>query len=178
MPETATPQPLIAAADLARRIEALGGEIVAVMGADIHMVAVLKGGFVFAADLLRALGRHGARVTVDFVHLASYGAGTVSSGRVRVLGEIPDVAGRRVLLVDDILDSGHSAARAVDLLRKAGAAEVHVCALLDKPERRQVSIPADFIGFRIPDRFVVGYGIDYAEQWRELEGVAMVADES
>lgn len=176
MPEQNRPSLLIPRDDIARRVDALAAEIVAAMGKDIHMVAVLKGGFVFAADLLRALGRQGARVTVDFVHLASYGAGKESSGRVRVMGEIPDVSGRRVLLVDDILDSGHSAARAVELLRKGGAAEVHVCALLDKPERRRVEIPADFIGFTIPDRFVVGYGIDYAEQWRELEGVGVVED--
>lgn len=139
------------------------------------MVALLKGAFVFAADLVRALDRHGVATEVDFLSLASYGAGTRSSGNVHVRGDLSiDVRGRDVLLVDDILDSGRSLELACRLLRERGAANVTTCVLLDKPSRRVVAIGADHVGFEVPDAFVVGYGIDWAERYRHLPWIGVV----
>lgn len=166
--------PMIAAAELADRVEALAADIAADYGGALVMVPVLKGAFVFAADLMRALGRRGVAVRVEFLRLASYGAATESSGRVQLLGPVPEVAGARVLIVEDILDSGRSARFAAELLRGAGAAEVRLCALLDKPSRRAVAVAANYVGFVIPDRFVVGYGIDWKERFRERGDLAVV----
>ena len=165
---------LIGAAEIAARVEALADHIAADYGTDLVMVPVLKGAFVFAADLMRALGRRGAAVRVEFLRLASYGAATESSGRVTLIEPIPEVAGGRVLIVEDVLDTGRSARFAVELMRRAGAAEVRLCALLDKPSRRTEDVAGDYIGFVIPDRFVVGYGIDWNERYRERSDVAAV----
>jgi hypoxanthine phosphoribosyltransferase len=175
-PDQADPQTLISAEEIAARLDAMAAEIVRELGPDITMIPVLKGAFVFAADLLRALGRHGAhvRLRVQFLRLASYGTGQESSGTVRQEGDLPDVAGETVLVVEDVLDSGRTAARALDLMRQAGAKHTALAVLLDKPERRVVDCPAHFTGFTIPDRFVVGYGIDWAERFRELDHVAVV----
>jgi len=135
---------------------------------------VLKGAFVFGADLLRSLGRLGARPRVEFFGLSSYGAGRQTRGAVTPWTPVPEVKGEHVLLVEDVLDSGLTVAHASDSLRKAGAASVRVCALLDKPARHRVKFAADHVGFTIPDQFVVGYGIDWAERWRELPDVAAV----
>lgn len=175
-PDAAVPQTLISAEEIAVRLDTLAKEIVAELGPDITMIPVLKGAFVFAADLLRALGRNGAhvRLRVQFLRLASYGDATESSGTVRQEGDLPDVAGETVLIVEDVLDSGRTASRALDLMRRAGARRAALVVLLDKPARRVVECPADFTGFTIPDRFVVGYGIDWAERFRELDHVAVV----
>ncbi len=165
---------LIGAAEIAARVETLADEIAADYGTDLVMVPVLKGAFVFAADLMRALGRRGAAVRIEFLRLASYGAATESSGRVSVIGPAPEVAGARVLVVEDVLDTGRSACSAVELMHQAGAAEVRLCALLDKPSRRVEQASGDYIGFVIPDRFVVGYGIDWNERYRERPDVAAV----
>lgn len=175
-PDHATPQTLISAQEIAARLDAMAAEIVRELGPDITMIPVLKGAFVFAADLLRALGRHGAhvRLRVQFLRLASYGDATESSGTVRQEGDLPDVAGETVLVVEDVLDSGRTASRALDLVREGGAKHAALVVLLDKPARRAVPCTADFTGFTIPDRFVVGYGIDWAERFRELDHVAVV----
>lgn len=175
-PDGATPQVLISAEDIAARLDVLAAEIVAELGPEITVLPVLKGAFVFAADLLRALGRAGGRprLRVQFLRLASYGAGTESSGTVTHEGGLPDVAGETVLIVEDVLDSGRTASRALDLVRRAGAARAELVVLLDKPARRVVPCTAAFTGFTIPDRFVVGYGIDWAERFRELDHVAVV----
>ncbi|WP_404382592.1 phosphoribosyltransferase [Caenispirillum salinarum] len=175
-PDQATPQTLISAEDIATRLDAMAADIVRELGPDITMIPVLKGAFVFAADLLRALGRHGAKVRlrVQFLQLASYGAAKESSGTVTQTGTLPEVEGETVLVVEDVLDSGRTAARALELMRDAGARRAALAVLLDKPERRVVDCPADFTGFTIPDRFVVGYGIDWAERFRELDHVAVV----
>jgi hypoxanthine phosphoribosyltransferase len=120
---------------------------------------------VFVADLARALDGVGCHPRVEFITLSSYGCGRESAGAVRLIGELPEgVAGRAVLLVDDVADTGRSLAFARDLLLGQGAARVWICALVDKPSRREVEIAVDFTGFTVGDRFVVGYGIDYAEQ--------------
>ncbi len=170
-------RPLIDEAALARRVEALADEMAARLPVEVTMLVLLKGAFVFAADLLRALARRGLRPRVEFLRLASYGHGTVSRGRVEVIGGVPaNLAGRDVLVVDDIQDTGRTLACVLALLREAGVRRVWTCALLDKPSRREVEVPLDFRGFTVPDVFVVGYGIDCAERWRELPWIGHLAD--
>jgi hypoxanthine phosphoribosyltransferase len=159
---------LFSAAEIAARVDGLAEAIAAAMGPDITIVAVLKGSFVFAADLLRALFHKGVHPRVDFMTLASYGAGTEGQ-EPKILRDISeDVSGRRVLLIDDILESGRTLAAAKATLAERGAAEVRLCVLLHKPGKRRAQIDADFVGFETPDRFVVGYGLDYAHFHREL----------
>ena len=160
---------------IARRVNEMAGEIAARLPADFLIVGLLKGSFVFVADLLRALNRRGAAPQVEFMRLSSYGLGTASQGEVHLLGDVPiDVKGRAVLLVDDIIDSGHSLAYAKALLERREVARVYTCALLDKPSRRKVETALDFVGFTIPDVFVAGYGIDYAERYRDLPCIIAV----
>lgn len=158
---------LFSAEEVSRRVAELaqaiqrdwgGGELVA--------VGVLKGSFVFLADLIRHLS---LPVKVDFLAAASYGRATVSSGVVRLLKDLDlPVVGKDVLLVEDIVDTGLTLNYLVDLIRSKGARTVKVCALLDKRERRQVPVEIHYCGFVVPDVFVVGYGLDYAERFREL----------
>jgi hypoxanthine phosphoribosyltransferase len=125
--------------------------------------------------LIRALARHGLAPTVEFMRVSSYGASKESAGTVRLHGEVPDeVAGRTVLLIDDIVDTGRSLVHARERLLEAGATKIWTCALLDKPSRREVAFTADFVGFVIEDLFVVGYGIDFAEQYRHLPYIGIV----
>lgn len=160
---------------IASRTRALAGEIAAADTRDLLAVAVLKGSFMFAADLLRALHGAGLAPQVEFVHLSSYGAGTESSGTVRIVRDIEsDVAGRDVLLIDDILESGRTLAFARDLLLGRGASRVLVAVMLEKPGKRAVAMEADFIGFTCPDLFVVGYGMDAAHRFRELPFIGVV----
>ena len=154
---------------IAERTEALAREIAAAKPKDLLVVAILKGSFMFAADLLRALHRVGLEPQVEFFHLSSYLDGTVSSGTVKILRDIESsVRDRDVLLVDDILESGRTLAFAKDLLAARGARRVLVCTMLEKPGKRAVEIGADFVGFVCPDVFVVGYGMDVAHSYREL----------
>ena len=160
---------LFSAEEIAARIDALASEIAAKMGPEALVVTILKGSFVFTADLMRALHRAGMRLEVDFLTLASYGTGTTSSGRAEIVRDLTEpVAGREVLLIDDILESGRTLAAARELLLGRGAAGVRPCLLLDKTGKRVCEIEADFVGFNCPDRFVVGYGLDYAHAYREL----------
>jgi hypoxanthine phosphoribosyltransferase len=155
--------------EIAQRVDALATEIAAKLPPDVLIVAVLKGSFVFTADLIRALSRHGIDWPMDFITLSSYGAATASSGTVRLTRDVnEDVAGRTILLIDDILESGRTLSFARDLFLQRGASHVWLCALLDKPARRVAAIEADFAGFRIGDEFVVGYGLDHAHRHRGL----------
>ncbi len=157
------------AAEIAARVDALATDIAARLPAEVLIVAVLKGSFVFTADLIRALSRHGVDWPMDFITLSSYGAGTASSGSVSLTRDVSEeVAGRTVLLIDDILESGRTLSFARDLFRQRGARQVWICTLLDKPARRVAAIEADFAGFRIGDEFVVGYGLDHAHRHRGL----------
>lgn len=162
--------------DIARRIPRLVEEMVsACRSEDFVMIGILRGSFMFLADLVRALYRLEVHPRIDFMTLESYGSGTESSGTVRVTKDITmDVRGAHVLLVDDILDTGRTLSFACRLLREKGAAEVRTCALLDKPARRVVPFEADYIGFPIEDVFVVGYGLDYDSHYRELPYLARV----
>jgi hypoxanthine phosphoribosyltransferase len=142
---------------------------------DFVVVGLLLGSFVFVADLLRALYRIGCNPSVEFMRLNSYGTGRESSGNVRLIGDFElDLSGRSVLLIDDIVDTGRTLLHARDLLRDRQASRILTCALVDKPSRREVSIEVDFVGFTIPDVFIVGYGIDYAHQYRHLPFIAKI----
>ena len=166
---------LIGEAEIAARVEALAAEIAQTIPDDFVVVGLLKGAVIFVADLARALYRAGARPEIEFMRLSSYGLAKVSSGEVHLLGDIPiDLAGRRVLLVDDIVDTGRSIAYAAALLHERGVGELWTCALLDKPARREVTADVDFVGFTIEDVFVAGYGIDYAEKCRYLPYIGIV----
>ena len=160
---------------IARRVDGLAHAIVGALGPDFVVVGVLKGSFVLMADLVRALSRAGAAPRIEFMRLASYGQKQESSGEVLLLGDAPrDFEGKPVLLVDDIVDTGFSLDYGRKLLAGRNVARVWTCALLDKPSRRKVELSVDFIGFEIPDVFVVGYGIDFAEQYRYLPYIGKV----
>jgi hypoxanthine phosphoribosyltransferase len=155
--------------EIAARIDALAA---AIAGRDLNnllVIAILKGSFVFAADLIRALHRAGIAPEVEFMTLSSYRKGTASSGEVTIMRDVEtDVAGRNVLLVDDILESGRTLAFAKDLIVARGAKTVSTCVLLEKPGMRAVVVDADFKAFDCPRVFVVGYGMDVANRYREL----------
>ncbi len=160
---------------IAERVELLAAEIANSLPRELVLVVVLKGAFVFGADLMRALDRAGLVLRIEFLRLSSYGHARESSGVVRPIGPLPEnVAGRDVLLVDDIADTGRSLTAVRSLLLARGAATVSTCVLLDKPSRREVAVEPDFVGFTIGDVFVVGYGIDFAEQHRHLPYIGSV----
>ena len=163
-------------ASIARRNQEMAQAIAAADPKDLLVVAVLKGSFMFAADLIRALHRVGLAPQVEFVHLSSYRAATSSSGKVEILRDVESaVRGRDVLLLDDILESGRTLVFAKDLLMARGARRVMSAVLLEKPGKRAVAIKADFVGFACPDVFVVGYGMDIAHSYRQLPFVGFVA---
>ena len=165
---------LFSAEEIAARNLELAGEIAASGARDLLVIAVLKGSFVFAADLIRALSAAGVAPEVEFITLSSYGAGT-TGGEVRILRDVDsDVAGRDVLLIDDILESGRTLLFAADLMRERGAASVSIAVLLDKQSKRRASVEADHVGFVCPDHFVVGYGMDVGHAFRELPFVGVV----
>jgi len=162
-------------AEIAVRVEALAGEIDRAIPGDFTIVGVLKGCFIFVADLVRALDDLGRRPRIDFIRLSSYGAAKESAGEVRLAGAAPaGIAGHKVLLVDDIVDTGRTLVYARELMQAQGAEEVWTCTLVDKPSRREVAFSADFTGFEVPDIFIVGYGIDYAEDYRHLRYIGKI----
>ncbi len=166
---------LFSEAEIAARVETLAGEIAGAQNGELLIVVILKGSFVFAADLIRALDRAGVAPQVDFMTLSSYGVGTRSSGVVRLTRDLSeDVGDRHILIVDDILESGRTLAAARDMMLDRGAASVLTCLLLDKAEKRVLPIEADFKGFVIGDRFVVGYGLDLAHRFRGLPYIGVV----
>ncbi|SJZ34812.1 hypoxanthine phosphoribosyltransferase [Enhydrobacter aerosaccus] len=163
------------AAEIATRVEDMAADLSQKLPPDTLVVSVLKGSFVFAADLIRALSRAGADWAMDFITLSSYGAGTQSSGQVRVVRDIvDDVRDRDVLLVDDILESGLTLSFARNLLKERGARRVWICTLLDKPHKRRADLKADFVGFEAGDEFLVGYGLDWAHRFRGLPYIGVV----
>jgi hypoxanthine phosphoribosyltransferase len=160
---------------IAARVTAMADEIASAGYRDLLVISILKGSFVFAADLIRALHRAGLAPEVEFLSLSSYGAGTASSGKVVVLRDIEsDVANRDVLIIDDILESGRTLAFAREMLLSRGASRVGIAVLLDKPGKRAQPIDADHVGFTCPDLFVVGYGMDVGHAFRELPFVGVV----
>jgi hypoxanthine phosphoribosyltransferase len=161
---------------VAGRVGALAARISAdYAGRELLVVGVLKGAWVVMADLVRRLT---IPVRCDFVKLSSYGDGTSSSGQVRLDLDLSlPVGGQEVLVVEDLVDTGTCLAWLLDHLRARGPAGVRVCALLDKPARRVTPVTIDYLGFTIPDRFVVGYGIDWGERYRELPYVGYIPGE-
>jgi hypoxanthine phosphoribosyltransferase len=138
------------------------------------LICVLKGAFVFLADLTRCLE---IRHEVDFMEISSYGAGTVSSGVVRILLDLgQNIAGRHVLIVEDIVDSGNTLDYVTRNLQTRGPASLRVCTLLSKPSRREIDVPLDFVGFEVPDEFVIGYGLDFAEEYRNLPFIGVLKE--
>lgn len=169
---------LFSAEDIAGRIDGLARDIVAAGMDPLLVVSVLNGSFVFSADLVRALHRAGLAPEIDFMSLTSYRSATTSSGRVEILRDVEtDVAGRNVLIVDDILESGRTLAFAKDLITARGAARVLTCVLLDKPVPRAAEIVADLRAFECPNSFVIGYGMDLARRYRELPFVGRIVRE-
>jgi hypoxanthine phosphoribosyltransferase len=138
----------------------------------IVLIAVLKGSFVFAADLMRDIK---SSVQIDFISVSSYGSQTETTGKVRLLQDLDtNITNENVIVVEDIVDSGLTLDFLIDHLRMHKPKQLKICTLLDKPERRRVDLPIDYVGFVIPDEFIVGYGIDYAQQYRNLPYIASV----
>ncbi len=161
---------LLSPQDIQARVSVLAAEIAAQnQGKDIFLLGVLKGAFIFLSDLMRNLPMP---TQVDFVRLASYGSSTQSAGSITITKDCEaDLSGRSVVVVEDIVDSGLTLSWLVEHLKQCGAAEVKLCTLIDKPERREVELELDYVGFSIPSGFLVGYGLDFDEQYRYLPGV-------
>jgi hypoxanthine phosphoribosyltransferase len=164
---------LVPAEELQRRIRELGVEISRdYADRDLIMIGVLKGAILFLADLMRELT---VPCEVDFMAVSSYGSATDSSGVVRILKDLDSsIEGRNVLIVEDIIDSGLTLQYLLRNLRARNPASVEVCALLTKPDRRRVELPIRYVGFEIPNRYVIGYGLDYAQRYRNLDCVAVL----
>ena len=144
-------------------------------GEEIHLVCVLKGGFMFMADLVRAMT---PRVSLDFLAVSSYAKSTTSSGEVRMLKDLDSgLQGRHIVIVEDIVDTGLTLIYLQDILRARAPKTLRTACLLSKPSRRQVDVAVEYIGFTIEDRFVVGYGLDYAEKYRNLSHIAVLNEE-
>jgi hypoxanthine phosphoribosyltransferase len=167
---------LIDADTLQRRIRELGEEVSGdYAGRDLLLVGVLKGAVFFMADLMRELT---VPCEIDFMAISSSGAATDSSGVVRILKDLDiNIAGRHVLVVEDIIDSGLTLSYLMRSLRARKPASLEVCALLTKPERREIEVEVRYVGFEIPNRFVIGYGLDFAERYRNLPYVGVLAPE-
>ncbi|ADC88856.1 hypoxanthine phosphoribosyltransferase [Thermocrinis albus DSM 14484] len=151
------------------RVRQLAKRIQRDMGGPFLVVGLLKGSFIFVADLIRFME---IPVQVDFMWVSSYGSSQESEGNVRVIQDLSvDIKNRKVLLVDDILDTGYTLREIVELLRLREPADLKVCVLLDKKPRRKVHVDVDYVGFEVPDMFLVGYGLDWDEEGRNLRGI-------
>lgn len=168
---------VFSADEIAKRLDALALEIAKKSPPSVLIVPILKGSFVFAADLLRAMNRAGMTPEVDFLTLSSYKKARISSEQVAILRDLDlYVEGRHVIIVDDVLDSGRTLAFAKDLIAARGAKKVETCVLLDKQAPRAVNISADYCAFACPNVFLVGYGMDVAHRYRELPFVGRLVD--
>lgn len=168
---------LLSEEEIAAKVAELGAQINRdYSGKDLLIIGILKGAFVFTADLVRSLE---VPCQIDFMAVSSYGNATESSGVIRILKDLDaSVTGRHVLLVEDIVDSGLTLRYLREYLQRQDPASLAVCVLLDKPSRRKTEVEIEYCGFAIPDEFIVGYGIDYAEQYRHLRYIGIVGDES
>lgn len=164
---------LLTEEEIDRRIQEIGDQISRdYAGRQVHMVCVLKGGSFFMCELAK---RVTVPVSIDFMSVSSYGGDTKSSGVVRIVKDLDEpLKDRHVIVVEDIVDSGRTLSYLLDMLRSRGAADVRLCTLLDKPDRRVVDVKVDYTGFEIPDEFVVGYGLDYDQKYRNLPYIGMV----
>jgi len=163
---------LLAARDIQERIGSLATDIRRDHPHGVHLVCVLKGAFMFLADLTRALE---GDATLDFIAVSSYGASTKSSGQVQLLKDLgTSIEGRDVVIVEDIVDTGLTLNYLQDILRARAPRAVRTACLLSKPSRRKIEVKVEYIGFEIPDKFVVGYGLDYDEKYRNLPYIAVL----
>lgn len=164
---------LVSEKEVDERIEALGKQISKdYEGKQVHLICVLKGGAFFMCELAKRIS---VPVSLDFMSVSSYGDGTASSGVVRIAKDLDEsIEGKDVLIVEDIIDSGRTLYYLMDIMRKRNPASLHLCTLLDKPERREKDVTVDYVGFAIPDEFVVGYGLDYAQKYRNLPYIGVV----
>lgn len=155
------------------RIKEIGREITEdYQGKKIHLICVLKGGVFFTCELAKRID---LPVSFDFMSVSSYGSGTVSSGIVKIVKDLDEaIEGKDVLLVEDIIDSGNTLKYLVDILKQRKPNSLKICTLLDKPERRVADVSVDYVGFEIPDKFVVGYGLDYDQKYRNLPYIGVV----
>ena len=176
MDDPAIGEVLVSSEDLQRRVTELGAEISRdYEGRDLVMIGVLKGAVLFIADLMRHLT---VSCEIDFMAVSSYGSATDSSGVVRILKDLEaPIEGRDVLIVEDIIDSGLTLQYLVRNLRARTPGSLEVCALLTKPARRRVELPIRYVGFEIPNRYVIGYGLDYAQRCRNLSYVAVLNEQ-
>ena len=169
---------LIEETRLAERVKEMGGTIRREygQGAPIHLVAVLKGAFMFMSDLMRAID---GPVTCDFIAMSSYGAGKSSSGEVRLTKDLDrTLEGRDVIIVEDIVDTGLTLSYLQEILRARAPRSLHTACLLSKPSRRVMAVAVEYIGFTIEDRFVVGYGLDFDEKYRNLPYIGVIEGEA
>ncbi|HEX6714932.1 MAG TPA: hypoxanthine phosphoribosyltransferase [Thermoleophilaceae bacterium] len=175
MPPGAIGEELVSQEDLERRVRELGAEISRdYAGKELFLVGVLKGAVFFLSDLMRALE---VPCEVDFMAVASYGSSTDSSGVVRILKDLDaTIEGKDVLIVEDIIDSGLTLSYLLRTLKAREPRSLEVCALLTKPERREVELPIRYTGFEIPNKFVIGYGLDHGERYRNLPYVAVLQE--
>ena len=165
---------LISAGDIQQRVQSLAQEIHRDHPDGVHLVCVLKGAFVFLSDLARHLP---GTPTLDFMAVSSYGSSTKSSGQVQVLKDLDSsVEGRSVVIVEDIVDTGLTLTYLQDIIRARSPRRLSTACLLSKPSRRKIDVKVEYIGFTIEDKFVVGYGLDYAEQYRNLPYIAVIGD--
>ena len=167
-------QTLITSEQIQSRIKAMAAEIERDHPGDdpIHLICVLKGGFMFLSDLVRSMSN---RVSLDFIALSSYGKGTKSSGEVRLLKDLDfGIEGRDVVVVEDIIDTGLTLTYLRDILRARAPRNLRTACLLSKPSRRLVDVPVEYVGFAIEDHFVIGYGLDYAELYRNLPYIGVL----
>ena len=162
--------------EIAQRVKELGSEMYEVLkDKQPIFVSVLRGAFIFMADIVRACQ---VPCDVEFISVSSYGSGTTSSGAVQITRDIhQDITGRHLVVIEDILDSGNTLAFLKNYFLAKGAASVTICTLLDKPSRRTKAITADYIGYVVPDEFVVGYGLDYAQKYRNLPYIGVLKPE-
>lgn len=170
---TSSVDEFLSASEIQARVKELAAEIRRSAGPEtpVHLVGVLKGAFIFLADLMRAMS---GPVTCDFIAVSSY-AGSRSTGQVQILKDLGrSIEGRHVVVVEDIVDTGLTLAYLQDVLRTRAPQKLETACLLSKPSRRQVEVPVEYIGFTIDDRFVVGYGLDYDEQYRQLPYIGVV----
>ncbi|WP_455389243.1 hypoxanthine phosphoribosyltransferase [Petrachloros mirabilis] len=166
-------RPIVTQEEMRARIKELGKQITAdYAGKDLVLVGVLKGAYAFYADLARAIR---IPMRVDFLIVTSYGSQSKTSGKVKVVTELTeDIKGKDVLLVEDIVDSGLTVQYLIKTLAKRKPKSIKICTLLSKPERRTIDVPLDYVGFKIPNNYVVGYGLDYQQKYRNLPYLAVL----
>ena len=164
---------MISEEDVDKRIKEIGEQISAYYkGEPVHLICVLRGGSFFMCELAKRIT---VPVTLDFMQVSSYGSETKSSGVVKIVKDLDDaINDKNVLVVEDVVDSGRTLSYLLEMLKKRGPKSLRLCTLLDKPERRVVEVPVDYTGFEIPDEFVVGYGLDYDQRYRNLPFIGVV----